>query len=339
MKQQRCWEIETIVKSGFFKNPLWRWIAAGLIIIGFITYLSLLTGLFRKTGDRRQPQAGREYLRIVDSYRRVVTLDQTPARVVSAAPNITEIIFALGKEEILVGRTDYCDYPAEACRIESIGDIMAPNLEKIVALNPDLVIASTHFQKEVVAKLEDLGIKIAILDVEKSFDGVYQLIGQVGQVLGVDEKAAELVSDMKRKVAEITEKVKDLPKPKVYYILFYGDGGFFTAGQDTFIGNMLQMAGGDNAAADSKGWQYSIEKLVEKDPDLLICSKFYQTKEIILETPGFKDLKAVKAGRILEIDHNLLDRQGPRLTEGLGTLAGMLHPEVFTDYQRKRSTP
>ncbi len=298
-------------------------VTAGLIIIGLIAYYAIQT----RTG--RQRQEARFYLKLEDSYHRVITIDKIPSRVVSAAPNITEIVFALGKGEILVGRTDYCDYPAETSKIDSIGNIMAPSLEQIVALNPDLVIASTHFQKEAVEKLENLGLKVAVLNAEESFDGVYHLITQVGQVLDSTEKAAELIGDMKQKVADIALKVKHTPKPEVYYIVFYGDGGFYTAGQDTFIGNMLKMAGGDNAAEDSKGWQYSIERLVAQNPEFLICSKFYHTKDIIQRTPGFKDLKAVKEGRLLEIDHNLLDRQGPRLAEGLETLARLLHPEVF----------
>lgn len=298
-------------------------VTAGLMIIGLFTY----SVMQKRTDGRRQNEG--LYLQFEDSYHRVITMDRIPSRVISVAPNITEIIFALGKGKTLVGRTEYCDYPAEAGKIESIGTIMEPNLEKIVELNPDIVIASTHFQKGVCEKLEDMGIKVVVLDAEESFDGVYHLIKQVGKVLGSSEKAAERVSDLQKRVADITLKVDNAPKPRVYYIVFYGDSGFYTAGQDTFIGNMLKMAGGDNVAADSKGWQYSIEKLVAKDPEILICSKFYHTKEIIERAPGFRDLKAVKAGRLLEIDHNLLDRQGPRLAEGLETLARLLHPEVF----------
>lgn len=301
-------------------------VAAGLIIIGLCSYYALYV-LEMRTG-RGQVKINHG-LKLEDAYHRVVAVDTIPSRVISVAPNITEIIFALGEGKRLVGRTDYCDYPAEAASIESIGNITEPNMEKIVSLNPDIVIASTHFQKETLDKLEDLGIKVAILKGEESFDGLYHLICQVGQVLHSDRKATELVSDLQKRVADIVLKVQKAPKLKVFYLIFYGDSGFYTAGQDTFIGNMIAMAGGDNVAADSKGWQYSIEKLVEKDPDILICSKFYHAKEVLEKTPGFKDMRAVKDGKLLEIDHNLLDRQGPRLVEGLETLARLLHPEIF----------
>lgn len=300
-------------------------IAASLIIVLFLSFFALRAKIDRGGKDQESS------LRFEDSYHRVILIDKIPSRVVSVAPNITEIIFALEKDEVLVGRTEYCDYPVEAGRIESIGSITEPNIEKIVELNPDIVIASSHFQKETLIKLERLGLKVVILKSEENFNGLYHLISQVGRLLGEDEKASTLVADLQKRVLDITEKVADSSKPKVYYVLFYGDGAFFTAGKDTFIGNMIKMAGGVNAADDSKGWQYSIEKMVEKDPEILICSKYYHSKDIIAKTPGFKDLKAVREGRILEIDHNLLDRQGPRLAEGLENLARLLHPEIFND--------
>ena len=299
----------------------------GLIIIGLLFYYALYVLETRTDRGRVYTDNG---LKLEDAYHRMIAIDTIPSRVVSVAPNITEIVFALGEGKRLVGRTDYCDHPAEAASIESIGNITEPSIEKVVSLNPDIVIASTHFQKDTLDKLEDLGIKVAILKGEESFEGLYDLILQVGQVLHSRRRAAELVLDLQKKVADITLKVEKAPKLTVFYLIFYGDFGFYTAGQDTFIGNMITMAGGDNVASDSKGWQYSIEKLVEKDPDILICSKFYNAKEMLEKTPGFKELTAVRDGKLLEIDHNLLDRQGPRLVEGLETLARLLHPEIFS---------
>jgi iron complex transport system substrate-binding protein len=105
--------------------------------------------------------------------------------------------------------------------------------------------------------------------------------------------------------------------------------GDFTAGKGTFIGKMIEMAGGKNAADDVEGWSYSLEKLVEKNPDIMICSMYYDTKKGIQSTNGYKDLDAVKNGKLFEIDNNLLDRQGPRLADGLVELAKIIHPESF----------
>lgn len=266
---------------------------------------------------------------ITDAFSRQVKIDKEPQKVISIAPNITEIMFALDCSSKLVGRSEYCDFPEEAKNITSIGSIREPSIEKIVELKPDIVIASTHFEKETVQKLEGLGINVVIFFGAESFEGVYDTVEKVGKVLNADEKAEKLVSEMKFKVQNVLDKVKDKPKPSVYYVVSYGKTGDYTAGKDTFIGQMLEMAGGKNVADDAKGWEYSLEKLIEKKPEIIICSKYYNSKQGIENTNGYKDLEAVKKGNLYEIDNNLLDRQGPRLADGLTELARIIHPEAF----------
>jgi len=268
-------------------------------------------------------------LKVVDSYNRTVTIDTEPKRVITIAPNIAETVYALNKGETLVGRSDYDDYPAQISKVATLGQLTNPSIEKIVELKPDVVIASTHFGKDIVKKLEDLNIKIIVLYGQDNFDGVYNTITKVGEVLNANEKAKTLVQDMKKKVENIVAKVKTAQKPSVYYVVGFGKAGDYTAGKDTFIGNMLEMAGGNNAAKDVVGWKYSIEKLVEKNPDILICSKDYGSKKGIEATTGYKDLKAVKGRKLLEMDQNIVDRQGPRLADGLEALAKLIHPELF----------
>lgn len=265
---------------------------------------------------------------LVDSYQRRVKLNQEPQRIISVAPNITELLFALHKGAKLVGRTDYCDYPPQARQIPSVGSVLEPSLEKLVALQPDLVIASTHFKKELVAKLEAVGIKVAVLYGPESLDGVYSTVAKVGEAVNARREAAGLVRGMQQRIARVTSQVAVLKHPKVYYVVGFGKAGDYTAGAGTFIGEMLELAGGVNVARDSRGWLYSREKLVEKNPDLIICSKYHETRQMLQNTPGYRDLPAVKAGRLVEIDNNLLDRQGPRIAEGLETLARLMHPDV-----------
>ncbi|MBZ9687170.1 ABC transporter substrate-binding protein [Clostridium estertheticum] len=268
-------------------------------------------------------------LKVVDSYNRTVTIESEPKRIITIAPNITEGIYALGKGGSLVGRSDYDDYPTEALKVASVGSLLQPNIEKIVELKPDVVIASTHFDKAVIKKLEALNIKVIVLYGEENFAGVYDTMAKLGQIVNASEKSQSIISDMKKKVADITKKVANAKKPTVYYVAGFGKSGDFTAGKDTFIGNMIEMAGGKNAADDAIGWKYSIEKLVEKDPDVLICSKFFDTKKGIEATTGYKDLKAVKNGKLLEVDDNTIVRQGPRLADGLEAMAKLIHPELF----------
>lgn len=281
-------------------------------------------------GTENPSQEGVVYpITITDSYGREVTIDKEPQRIISLAPNISEIVTALGLTDRLVGRTDFCDYPEELSSIPSVGNIDDPSIEKITELKPDLVIASSILKKESSQKMEELGIKLIIFKDETSFEGVYQIIESVGEVTNVREKAKEVTDSMKQKVQDVADRVKDREKPLVYYVVGFGQYGDFTAGKDTFIGQLLEMAGGTNAAGDIEGWQYSLEKLVEKNPDLLICSKYFDTKKGIEAANGYKDLKAVKEGKLYEIDNNMLDRHGPRLADGLVELAKIIHPEAF----------
>lgn len=268
-------------------------------------------------------------LKVTDGFNREVTIDKEPERIVSLAPNVTETIYALGKGDQLVGRTDFCDYPEEAGKIQSVGTITDPSVEKIIDLKPDVVIASNLSKKETVKKLEDLKLKVVVLYGEESFDGTYKTINSIGEVVNAKDKAETIVKDMKTKVSAIADKVKNAQKPTVYYVVGYGQSGDFTAGKGTFIGQMLEMAGGVNAADDTDGWNYSLEKLTSKNPDLMICSKFYDAKKGIETSAGYKDLKAVKENKLFEIDENLISRQGPRLAEGLEALAKIIHLELF----------
>jgi iron complex transport system substrate-binding protein len=268
-------------------------------------------------------------LTIMDSYNREVTIDKEPQRVISLAPNITEVIGVLNKLDKLVARTNYCDYPVEVKNIKSIGTLKDPSIETIVELKPDIVIASTHFSKEVLSKLESLNIKVVVLYGEETFDGVYSTISKVGSILNGETAANKVISDMKIKVEAVKSKVNGKDKPKVHYVVGYGKYGDFTSGKDTFINQIIEMSGAVNSAGDITGWKYSVEKLVEKNPDILICSKYDNSKEGIKATPGYKELSAVKTNKLFEIDNNLLDRQGPRIADGLEQMAKLIHPDAF----------
>lgn len=252
-----------------------------------------------------------------------------PKRIVSLAPSITELIYALGKGDALVGRTDYCDYPEEAKEVPSIGSLIEPSVEKIVELNPDIVIASANFKEDVHKKLEDLGIEVVTLYESVDLEGAFESIAALGQILNAESEANNLISEMKAKIAEIEEIVKDAEKPKVYYVADFGKNGDYTATGDTFIGQILEIAGGDNIAKDATGWKYSLEKIIENDPDIIFISQYYGLKEQFVETAGYKELSAVKNEKVIAIDDNLIARQGPRIAEGIETLAKIMHPDLF----------
>lgn len=268
-------------------------------------------------------------LKIKDSFGREVTIEKEPSKVVSLGPNVTETIFALGKGKKVIGRTEYCDFPKEAEKINTIGTLQSPNIEKIVELKPDVVIASTHAKKENLDKLNQLGITTIALYGEEDFEGAYDVISSIGKVLNSNKEANAIVNNMKKKVNFVKEKVKEKDTPSVYYVIGFGKGGDFTPGKDTFLHKLITLAGAKNAGEDAVNWKYSLEKLIEKNPDIIICSKYFDTKKGLQGTTGYTDLKAVKNNKLFEIDNNMLDRQGPRLADGLEKLAKLIHPDAF----------
>lgn len=268
-------------------------------------------------------------LKIKDSLNREVTIEKEPKKVISAAPNITETIYALNKEDTLIGRTDFCTYPKEASKIQSIGGLTNPNIEKITNLKPDIVIASNHFREQDLKKLEELNIKVVVLSGPESFQSTYDIMRNVGKILNANDKANSIVSNMIKKVDYVKAKVKGKGTPTTYYVVSFGKSGDFTAGKDTFLDTMITTAGGKNAASDVTGWKYSLEKLIEKNPDIIICSNKFNSKNEIKVQEGYKDLDAVKKNKLFEIDEDIINRQGPRLADGLEALAKILHPDAF----------
>ncbi|MDM8534796.1 ABC transporter substrate-binding protein [Clostridiaceae bacterium HSG29] len=267
------------------------------------------------------------YLEYVDGMNREVIFENEPMTIVSVAPSVTETIFAIGAGDKLVGRTDYCDYPSQVSEIESVGSLREINIEKIAEINPDVVLASTHFKKEALDKLTELNIKVAVIISQENFEGVYKNIEDIGKIVNKNEEANNLVAEMKSKVNYVKDSIKDIDKKPVYYVVGFGEYGDFTATGDTFISELLEMAGGDNIAKDATGWKYSIEKLVEQDPEILICENDESTMSGIIEANGYKDLTAVKSGNLFGVDKNMISRMGPRLADALVQVAKVINPE------------
>lgn len=256
-----------------------------------------------------------------------VTIKEQPKKVISVAPNMTELVYLLGAGESLVGRTNYCDTPTEVADIQSIGTLREPNIELIVDLNPDVVLVSTHFSEENEQKLKDLGITVVCLYNATDVYGVYDMITTLGQILNQVAKAEELVADMKKTFDEVSKAVEGKEKPSVYYVVGFGEGGDYTAGGDTFIHGLIELAGGDNIAKDVSGWSYSLEQLLESDPEVIIVDN--GMKDAFMSADNYNQLTAVKEGKVYEMDaSHLFDRQGYRNAEGVKTLASILYPEL-----------
>ena len=292
-----------------------------------IVLLSLFAGMV--TGCQSQFQPGT----YTDDMGRVVAIDQIPERIVSHVPSITETLFALGLGERVVGVSDHCDYPDEAKLKPSVGDYFAPSIERIVALEPDLVLTDGH--SESIKQLDSLGITYLVID-PKDIDGIFKDIELLGKVTGTEGKAKKLLDDMKKDMSEIVSLVEDAPRVRVFYILDAADLTLpWTAGTGSFIDVLIMMAGGENIAAQTQGvWvQFSLEQIVSSDPEIIILPAKHGTAFTSPETlkghPAWREITAVKQNRIYIIDADLVDRPGPRIVQGLEEIAKIIQPELF----------
>lgn len=260
-------------------------------------------------------------LTIKDSADREVTLPAEVKSIVSLGPNMTELVFALGAQDRLKGRTDYCDYPEEVKDIPSIGTLMKPDLEKIAEIKPDLVLASTHVSDETLAKLDELGLPTLMLYDSEHLDGLYDIILTLGHALNLNDKAAALEKSVRERIEAVKAAAPE-QRPRVYYVVGFGESGDFTAGGKTFVNGIIEAAGGDNIAKDIEGWEYSSEKLIEEDPDVIIIPSWAAEGDGAFgKTAPYNELTAVKEGRVFAVDNNEIDRQGPRNADAVEKLA------------------
>ncbi len=272
---------------------------------------------------------GDPFYTFTDAYGNEVVIQEEPQTIVSVSPTMTEIVYALGAGDKLIGRTDYDDYPEAVFSLPSVGDINAPDIEAIVALDPDLVIASSIFSEDSYNQLTELGINVAIVRDEESFDGLYDVINTVAAILGVTETGDALVADLKAEVdAIVAEEDTDIT---VYYCMSCGEYGEFTAGGDTFINDIIEMAGAKNAAADAEGWMYSLEALIAADPDYVLATQW--SYDEFTTNANYADLQAVKNGNVILVDSNIFERQGPRNVEALELISGLVHAEATEEAQ------
>lgn len=262
---------------------------------------------------------------IVDSRGVTISLQDTPRRIVSLSPNITEILFALGLSDRMVGRTDYCDYPIEANSIPAMGDLLSPSVEKIVAVDSDLVIISNLGQLQTIEAIEMTGIPVAFIDEPQTMEGTFQIIEQVGTVTGTAIEAMEIVDGM-RAILDQIDTPDGTDRPTVYYVAGFGEWGDFTATGDTFINDIISLAGGMNIASDAVNWSFQLELLHARDPDIIVLpplwgSTFEETYGQFVNHPSYANLSAVKNGNIIDIDNNIIERQGPRSAQATMILA------------------
>ena len=279
-----------------------------------------------------------EAIQVVDGLGREVVLDVAAEKIISLAPSNTEILFAIGAGNQVIGRDEFSDYPAEAVNLPSIGGGFGDyNLEAIVDFEPDLVLAAEINTPEQVKALSDLGLTVYLLANPTSLDEMYTNLLIVAELSGHFGEAEELVQELKERVAAVDEKVASTQDiPSTFYELDATDPSApWTAGAGTFIDTLITRAGGKNIASDLEGQylQLSIEEILVRDPQIILLgdAAYGITPDSIQERSGWSNLDAVKNKRIYAFDDNLVSRPGPRLVDGLEQLAQLLHPELFSE--------
>ncbi len=263
---------------------------------------------------------------VTDMMGREVTLSAPATRVVALSAADCEVLYAVGAGDLLVGRGEYCDYPAQVLDVPAVQSGMETNIEQIIALAPQVLFMSAMAQTEdQVKQLEAAGIQCVVSDA-KDINGVYQAITLIGAVTGRDAEAAAVVEQMNSTLSELSVHASELAGKSVYFEVSPLQYGLWTAGKGTFMDEIATMLGLKNVFADSTGWaEISEEQVIKANPDIIVTVAMYfgegQTPvDEILSRPGWQDVTAVKNGDILNLQNNELSRPGPRIADGAQAL-------------------
>ena len=259
---------------------------------------------------------------VTDMGGREITLKEPATRVVALTAADCEILYAIGAGETLVGRGEYCDYPAEVFDVPSVQSGYETNIEQIMALEPQVVLMGTMAQSlEQVEALEKAGIAVVVSDAQ-DIEGVYTAIRMIGTLMGYADNAEALVAEMQDTFAGLKELAAGDGSESVYFEVSPLQWGLWTAGTGTFMDEITQLLGLKNAFADVEGWgEISEEQVIERAPDYIVTITMYYgegptPEEEILSRDGWQDVTAVKNGAILNLQNNELSRPTPRLADG-----------------------
>lgn len=266
---------------------------------------------------------GAETLSVTDDFGRNVTIKEIPERIISLSPTNTEILFAIGAGDRVVGVTEYCNYPEEAKEKPVIGGVSTVSIEKVVALEPDLVLGDELNGKETFGRLEELNITVVGLN-PVNISEILADIMLVGRITGEEENAATLVANMTQRMEEIKNKTSDVERPTVAHITWHDP--IWVAGNATVQDELIEIAGGENAFSDIDDWStVSLEVFIDKNPDVIIVSVGHgvvgmQSYDYILSEERLKVVRAVKNDRVYAIDADVISRAGPRIVNATETV-------------------
>jgi iron complex transport system substrate-binding protein len=315
-----------------------KWLKKVMLCVALVTITCLAAACTQITGEEpaTPPTGGDVFpLEIVDQVGRAVRIEKSPEKIISLAPSNTEILYALGLEDRLVGVTEYCDYPEAARQKPKIGGYSTVDIEKVVDTEPDLIFATKIHKDEVTPRLEGLGLAVVTLD-PANVEEVMESINLIGRVTGKGEAASHLTAEMEGQVKAVTDKTSALAegqRPRVFYVLWYDP--ITTVGAGNRINDLIIKAGGNNIAGDLPDYpDMSLEAVISMNPQVIIADVGHGSGEDLnyqyaLSEERFKDIDARQNNRVYKIDSDLVSRPGPRIIEGLESFAKFIHPELF----------
>jgi len=308
-------------KSYAYRKGLPRQYAAVLLPV----ILAFLWGLF---------PSGLQAKTVLDQLGRTIEMPETPKRVVSLAPSLTEIVYFIGREDLLVGVSRFSDYPEAAQTLPKVGSYVQPDLERIVALEPDLCIAIKDGNpKAVVDRLENLGIPVYAVN-PQSLDTIIETIRTLGNLLNTEPHSETLAAGLARRIARIDETVGRVSvRPGLFFQI--GMAPIVSAGAGTFINEIIERAGGRNLAAGTTGYpRFSLEQVLGLAPDVIIITSMARdeiAEQARNEWLAWKEIPASRDNRVYILESSLFNRPSPRLVDGLENLARLIHPELFKE--------
>lgn len=289
------------------------------------------------------PDNGTPLVTVTDDTGYVLNMTAYPERIVSLAPSNTQVLFAVGAGDNVVGVTDYDHYPynftawIEAGNMTSIGNYYQPAVEPIVALNPDLVLASLG-SVETADQLRTLGYNVLTLT-PTDLDGIMKNMITVGKATNHETEATEMVNDMQQRIDAVVNGVKQATtKPKVYHEIW--SDPYMSVGKGTFVDNAIKLAGGQNIFENATNAypEVSSEAVIEQNPDIIVfptqmgVESFWGDFETVANRPGWSSINAVKNDKMYAVNGDIIDEPGPRQVDSLEILAKIIHPEIFGNY-------
>ncbi|SFD40664.1 iron complex transport system substrate-binding protein [Lentibacillus persicus] len=297
------------------------------------------TGAPDETTEQTEADESAFPLTVTDAVDNEITIDAKPERIVSLIPSNTEIAFALGLGEKIVGVTDNDNYPEEVKEKESVGG-MELNVEKIIGLEPDLVLSHAsggNTFDTALQQIRDAGINVFVVDDAQDIESVYEAINQIAQVTGTQDKADDIIGQMKEEFAALSEKTEAISDEERKSVFFEVSPApeIYTAGKNTFFQALLEVVNADNAAQEQDGWvQIDPEAIVELNPDVIITTYGHYSDdpvEQVTNRDGWGDMTAVANEQVYDVHSDLVSRPGPRLVEGAKEIAEVVYPELFEE--------